>query len=94
MDRETEKKITKTLLRKFFRTGIYDIPARGKWGKAHLREDSLKRGFKGHLKGLVMGIADNLRKRGILIKKPSPHGEQWYANIEKIDEIEKIIMDC
>jgi hypothetical protein len=91
---DTERDIRKALLRKFYRSGIYDISSRGKWGKAHLREDSLKKGFKGHEKGLVMDIAEDFRKMEILIKKPSSHGDQWYANIKKLEEIERIINDC
>jgi len=79
-DNEVEIK----LLKKFYKHNI--------WGKHHIREDTLLKGFKGHLKHRVKIIADNLRKRGILIKYPTNHGMQWYADRNKIKEIEEILM--
>ncbi len=79
----TERDIKKALLRKFYKNDV--------WGKHHLREDTLAKGFPPHFRHHVMEIAEELRKNGFLIKFPTSHGTQWYANIEKIREIEEII---
>ncbi len=80
-----DKDIIKDLLRKFHRHGI--------WGKHHWREENIVKGFPSHVRNRVMNVAEDLRRKGLLIKRPSSHGYQWYANIEKIKEIEEIIKD-
>lgn len=80
---EQEIKIVKDLLRKFYRHGV--------WGRHHWRENTVPKGFPAHLKKKVMDIAEELRKEGFLIKRPSAHGAQWYANIERLEEIKELI---
>lgn len=80
---EAEREVAKALMRKFFRNNI--------WGKHHWREDTLPKGFPSHLRGKVMDVAEDLRKMGFLARRPTSHGDQWYANIEKIKEIEEFI---
>ena len=75
--------VAKALLRKFYRHNV--------WGKHHLREDTLPKGFPAHVRGKVMDVAEELRRMGWLVKRPSSHGYQWYANIERIREIEEFI---
>ncbi len=75
--------VAKALMRKFYRNNI--------WGKHHWREDTLPKGFPSHLRGLVMEVAEELRRMNFLARRPSSHGYQWYANIEKIREIEEFI---
>jgi hypothetical protein len=83
---DTEMNIRKALLRKFYRHGI--------WGAGHMREDNVPKGFQDHLRKKVMEIAEELIRKGILCKKPTSHGIQWYANRDRLEEIEKIINDC
>lgn len=75
--------IEKDLLRKFYKNRV--------WGRHHFREDTLAKGFPSHIRHKVKEVAENLRKRGLLIKFPTAHGIQWYANREKLREIEEII---
>jgi len=82
----TEKDVIKDLLRKFYRHGY--------WGVKHMREDSLTKGFPDHLKGRIKDVAEDLRRKGTLKKWPTSHGIQWCANIERLEEIERIIRDC
>ena len=79
-----DKVLERKLLNKFY---IHKV-----WGKHHFREDTLLKGFPSHLKYRVKIIAEDLRKRGYLIKFPTGHGMQWYANIKKVEEIKKIVM--
>ncbi len=78
-----EKEIEQDLLRKFYRHRV--------WGKHHFREDTLIKGFPSHLRRDVLRAAEELRKRGLLIKFPTNHGIQWHANMEKLREIEELI---
>ena len=77
-------KIEKKLLRKFYMHNV--------WGKHHFREDTLLKGFPSHLRYRVKIAAEELRRSGYLIKFPTGHGMQWYANIKKLKEIEEIVM--
>lgn len=72
------------LLKKFHRHRI--------WGTHHIREDTLLKEFPSHLKYRVKMAVEELRNKGFLIKFPTGHGMQWYANIEKFKEIEEIVM--
>ena len=78
-----EKEIAQDLLRKFYKHGV--------WGKHHWREDTLPKGFPSHVRHIVLRVAEDLRRKGFLIKFPTSHGVQWYMNIEKLREIEEII---
>ncbi len=80
-----DKEIEQDLLRNFYRHKV--------WGKHHFREDTIVKGFPSHLRKNVIRAAEELRKRGFLIKFPTSHGTQWYANIEKLKEIEEIIRE-
>lgn len=80
-----DREIAKALLRKFYRNNV--------WGRHHWREDTLSKGFPGHLRGRVKRVAEDLRKKKFLVKRPSSHGYQWYANIKKLKEIEDFIKD-
>ena len=81
--KQDEIEVAKALMRKFHR--------HDRWGAGHWREDTLPKGFPGHLRGKVMDVAEKLRKMGFLVKRPSSHGYQWYANIERLQEIEEFI---
>ncbi len=85
MLRPEDRDIAKALMRKFFRNNI--------WGKHHWREDTLPKGFKPHLRGKVMDVAEELRRMGWLVKHPTGHGDQWNANINMLREIEEFIRD-
>jgi len=80
-----DEEIIKDLLRNFYRHKA--------WGKHHFREDTIVKGFPSHLRKNVIRAAEELRKRGFLIRFPTNHGVQWYANIEKLKEIEEIIKE-
>jgi len=82
---EIEEFLKKALLRKFYRGGY--------WGNKHMREDNVPKGFPSHLRKKVMEVAEELRKNGFLCKKPTSHDNQWYANIDRLPEIERIISD-
>lgn len=80
-----DKEIMQDLLRKFYRHNA--------WGRHHFREDTIVKGFSSHLRKNVIRVAEDLRRRGFMRKFPTNHGIQWYANIEKLKEIEEIIKE-
>ena len=80
-----DRDVAKALLRKFYKHNV--------WGNKHWREDNLPHGFPPHAKGKVIGVAEELRRMGLLVKRPSSHGYQWYANLERLKEIEDFIRD-
>ena len=79
------EKLEKKILYRFLNNRVF--------GKHHWREDTVKKGYPSHARKIVMKIVEKLRRKGILIMKPTPHGKQWWLNLEKIQEINKILKD-
>jgi hypothetical protein len=71
------------LLRNFIRYRVF--------GKHHWREDTLKKRFPDHLRKYAIISAKELKRKGILICKPTPHGKQWWLNRKKMTEINEIL---
>lgn len=72
-------------LKKLYRMGC--------WGKGHVCESNLQKGFPSHVRGYVLDVAKKLRKEGLLVMRPSGHDRQWYLNTARRGEIEEIIKD-
>ena len=82
---EEWESVKRTLLRKPVRGGY--------WGKKHICESNLpKGGFPPKLKGLVIPAAEELRREGFMVKRPSSHDSQWHLNFNKKEEILKRCM--
>jgi hypothetical protein len=75
--------IKKVLLKKLYNMGC--------WGKGHVCEQNLPKGFPPDLRGLVVDVAYELRKQGFLVMRPSGHDRQWYLNHAKRQEIEEVL---
>jgi len=75
--------IEKALLRKLHKMGC--------WGQHHICESNLPKGFPRHFYKEVMKVADELRRKGLLVRRPSHHENQWYLNWDRKNEIEEII---
>lgn len=75
-----EEEIAIKLLRKFYDDGC--------WGAKHRCESNLLKNFPRHLRGQVKKAAEELRREGILVKRPSSHEYQWFLNITRREEIE------
>jgi len=82
---EKEDEVRKYLLRKIYKLGA--------WGKHHVCESNLPKGFPSHLCSLVKDVAHDLKKEGLLVCRPSGHDSQWYLNRNKLKEIEQIIKE-
>ena len=82
---EAVASIRKVLLRKLYNLGC--------WGRGHVSEGNLQKGFPPDLRGFVVDVAYELRKQGLLVMRPSGHDRQWYLNTAKRQEIEGIIKD-
>lgn len=78
-----DREIETALLKKFVKKNI--------WGKYHIREDTMLKGFPGHLGHKIKIAAENLRKRGYLVKYPTNHGMQWHLNRNMIKEINDLL---
>jgi hypothetical protein len=61
------------------------------FGKHHWREDTVKKRFRDHNRKYAMIACKELKRKGILICKPTPHGKQWWLNLKKKAEIREII---
>ncbi|MBS3053071.1 MAG: hypothetical protein J4469_01075 [Candidatus Aenigmarchaeota archaeon] len=83
MEIHDDRDIERILLKKLHTLGC--------WGTRHVSESNLPKGFPSHVKKRVMDIAEDLRKKGILIKRPSSHDYQWYLNWDSKREIEERI---
>ncbi len=77
------KEIRPVLLRKLFNLGC--------WGKGHVSEHNLPKGFPPQLRGLVIDVAYELRRQEFMVMRPSGHDRQWFLNFAKRKEIEEII---
>jgi len=78
-----DKEVERILLKKLYVMGC--------WDTRHTSERNLPKGFPPHLRKRVLEIAEELRKRGFLIKRPSSHDYQWYLNWNLKKEIEEKI---
>ncbi len=84
MEIKDDKEIERILLKKLYTMGC--------WGTRHTSEGNLPKGFPPHLRKRVLEIAEELRKKGSLVKFPTHHDYQWYMNWKFKKEIEEIIM--
>ena len=80
---DLDKDVRRHLLRKMHKMGC--------WGKHHISESNLPKGFPTHLHKKVIEIAYDLKKQGILVSFPTNHDRQWFLNPQKRQEIEEII---
>ena len=78
-----EREVGWALLKK-----LYDM---GCWGKHHVCESNLPKGFPSDVRGRVKDAAEKLRKEKLLVRRPSSHDYQWYLNFEMREEIERRI---
>ena len=85
LNEKTFNEIRKVLLKKLYKLGC--------WGKGHVSESNLPKGFPPHLRGLVLDVAYELRKQEFLVMRPSGHDRQWYLNFAKKQEIEEVVKE-
>ncbi|MEK6954120.1 MAG: hypothetical protein AABX01_03875 [Candidatus Micrarchaeota archaeon] len=59
------------------------------WGAKHISESNLQKGFPQQARGkIVLKVAEELRREGLLYKRPSSHDYQWSLVWERRTEIE------
>ncbi len=85
LKKEAFNDVRKVLLKKLYHLGV--------WGKGHVSESNLPKGFPPHLRGFVIEVAYELRKQEFLVMRPSGHDRQWHLNFAKRREIEDIIRE-
>jgi hypothetical protein len=78
-DAELERWIIKKLVR------------HGYWGKGHISADNLVKGQDRQNKERILKIADEMVKRGLLVKIPHGKERHYYLNTEYRKEIYRII---
>lgn len=57
------------------------------FGKKHISESNLPKGFQANLHKEFLDSAERLRKEGVLVKRPSGHDYQWYVNLNMKEEV-------
>ncbi len=72
-------------------TILYHLRRKRIIGNKHTHFDTLKMGFPSHLGKDVKKIAEQLIRRGYIIRKPTSYGLQVSLNKEKIPETEEFI---
>ena len=85
LNENTFNDIKKVLLKKLYHLGC--------WGKGHVCESNLPKGFPPHLRGFVLDVAMKVRKEGFMVMRPSGHDRQWYLSTAKRKEIEDAIKE-
>ena len=61
------------------------------WGGKHTSIDNLASGIPSHLRGDAKDVAEDLIREGLLLKKPTGYGKHVSLNIDRMDEIDRII---
>ncbi len=62
--------------------------------KGHLLFERLQSGIPGHLLGFVKEVLEDLIQEGlVLYYGRTKHGDEYQLNIEKLDEIERVIFE-
>lgn len=72
-------------------TILYNLRRKKVIGGVHTPFDTLRRGFPSHLGKEIKKIAEELIKKGLIIKKPAPYGLQVSLNKDRIMEIDNLI---
>jgi len=70
---------------------LFKLARKEIYGGKHLSLDLLKHGFKGHEKGEVDKIVEELTKVGWLLTKPAHYGKQVMINLNHSKEIKDFI---
>ena len=83
MDFSDEEKIKATIL--------YHLRRKKVIGGVHTPFDTVTKGFPSHLRKDVKKIAEDLIRKGYILKKITNYGLHIYLNKEKLKEIEEII---
>jgi len=77
---------------------LFALARHRKWGESHTSYENMLRQFRSEALGKaglknVKNLADDLIKKGFIIKKPTNYGLQVSLNPKKAQEIKKIIRD-
>ena len=77
---------------------LFSLARKRKWGGSHTAYENMLRQFKSEAlekAGLknVKNIAEELMKRGLILKKPTHYGLQVSLNPKKVEKIKRIIKE-
>jgi hypothetical protein len=70
---------------------IKKLVRHGYWGKGHISADNLVKGQDRQYKERILEIADEMVKRGLLVKIPHGKERHYYLNTEYRKEIYRMI---
>ncbi len=70
---------------------LHKLMRLGKFKASHTSIDNLPKGFPKDIRGRVKGIADEMVKEGFFFVKPTNYGKEVSINLEKKDEILRLI---
>lgn len=86
------KRLTEIEYNKIKRNIIKKLYANKCFNKGHILFERLQSGIPGDLIGFVKEVLDDLvKERIVLLYGKTKHGEAYQLNIEKLEEIERII---
>jgi hypothetical protein len=63
----------------------------GKFSHSHTSIDNLPKGFPAHEVGEVKRAVKEMKKEGLLIPKPTSYGEEVSINLERMEEVHRLI---
>lgn len=70
---------------------LHKLTRLGKFEASHTSVDNLPKGFPGHEIGRVKDIVKQMKREGFLRSKPTSYGEEVSINLEKSEEIKRLI---
>jgi len=70
---------------------LYKLTRLGKFNHSHTSIDNLPKGFPMDVRGRVKDMAEELKKEGILLSKPTSYGEEVSINHTMKDKVDSYI---
>lgn len=70
---------------------LHKMSRKGKFSASHTSVDNLPKGFPAHEIGRVKAIVKEMKREGLFIVKPTFYGEQVSINLERPEDVLRLI---
>ena len=70
---------------------LHKMTRMGKFRHSHTSIDNLPKGFPAHERNRVKKLVKDMKKKGLLLFKPTAYGEEVSINLEERMEIQRLI---
>ena len=70
---------------------LHKLSRKGKFQASHTSIDNLPKGFPKEMRGIVKEVVKEMKKEQLLLTKPTHYGEEVSINLNKMDEVLRLI---